>query len=121
MDRLDAELALVRWDQASDSDRRDAALYGVAELTAELAALEAEVPAVTEAVCSGTAGIRDSPVLPRAYQAGEAIVSWGRTYPEFDAQWRELGQRALAVMRSLSALDPSVTWSPPMPGDAHAG
>jgi len=47
----------------------------VAELTAELAELEAAAPAIAEAVCSGAAGIRDFPALPRACQAAEAIGS----------------------------------------------
>jgi len=121
MDRLDAELVLVRWDEASDEDRREAARYGVAELTAELAELKAAAPAIAEAVCSGAAGIRDFPALPRACQAAEAIASWGRTYPEFTAEWQELGWHALAVLRSLAALDTSGRWSPPIQGDGHPG
>lgn len=122
MDRLDAELVLVRWDEASDDDQRQAAEYGVRELTTEIAALEAGVPAITEAVCSGTADILDFPDLPRAHECGIAVMSWMRTYPAFSGQWLDLAVRTLTVYRTLSALDPSGSWSPPpLPGDEHPG
>ena len=121
MDRLDAELVLLQWDEADEAHRRAAAEYGVRELTAEIAALEAEVPAITEAVCSGAAGIRDFPALPRAHECGIAVMSWMRTYPGFSGQWLDLAVRALAVHRTLSALDPDVSWLPPLPGGEHPG
>ncbi len=93
----------------------------MAELTAELAELEAAAPAIAEAVCSGAAGIRDFPALARACQAAEAIASWGCTYPELTAEWQKLGWHALTVLRSLSALDTSGSWSPPVPDDEHPG
>jgi hypothetical protein len=115
--RLDAELILMSWDEASDDDRRAAAGYGAAELDAALTHLEAELPVIAEKVCGGHASVRDFRAMQGVYRCGEAIQSWARVYPESGAQWDALGRRALAVLCSLSALDTSGSWSPPVPGE----
>jgi hypothetical protein len=50
-----------------------------------------------------------------------AVVNFREAWPEFGAEWDELGRRTLAVMTALRALDPSGGWSPPMPADGHPG
>lgn len=105
--QLDAELILLRWDQASDEDRAAAARYGAAELGEALDQLEAEVPRVVELVCSGAARMRDFPYIRGACRVGEAAVSWRETYPEMNAEWEALGSRARIVITALLALDPA--------------
>lgn len=109
----DAELILLRWDEATDDDRAAAAAYGSAELDGALTLLEAEVPRVAEQVCGGSARMRDFPYIRGAYRVGEAVVSWRETYPDLGAEWDALGRRALAVLASLTALDPA---GGPLPG-----
>lgn len=122
MDQLDAELILISWDEASEDDQRAAARYGVAELDDALTHLEAEVPAIAEKVCSGLATVQDFPGPVRgAYRCCEAVLSWRRTYPGLSAEWDELTRRALTVLRTLSALDTSGSWAPPLPGAEHPG
>ena len=87
MDRLDAELVLFRWDQAGDADQMAAARYGVTEISAELTRLEADIPGIAEKVCRGRVAVRDFPYMGGAYQIGEAILSWRRTYPDLAAEW----------------------------------
>jgi hypothetical protein len=109
MDQLDAEHILFHWYEASEDDRRAAALYGVYELDSALTELEADVPVIAEKVCSGLADVRDFPPTHRgAYRCGEAILSWIRTYPDLEAEWKALGRRAVAVLSALDALDPAV-------------
>lgn len=121
MDQLDAEAVLVGWDTATEEDKAASARYGAEELGEALDQLEAVLPGIAEKVCSGSARMYDFPYIRGAYRVSQAVVSWRRTYPDLAAEWDALGRRALAVMTTLTALDPAGGWSPPMPTDEHPG
>jgi hypothetical protein len=113
MDQLDAEHILVNWADASEDDRRGAALYGISELSAALTYHETEVPVIAEKIGSGEATIDDWPPLHRAAcKVMEAILSWKRTYPELADQWDALGRRGLVVLAAHLELDTSGSSGP---------
>lgn len=122
MDALDSHLILLAWDEARTDAEKDAAREGMArfeaelldDLRAELTKLEAAVPVIAEQVCGGSASVLDFGALPWAYQCGLAAVNLTEHYPDAGPGWDDIKRRVLAVMTSLSALDPADKWSPPV-------
>lgn len=117
MDQQAAERIVLRWSAASEEDKRAFAVYLIAQLQAELASIENILPAVGETVCMGFAGIRDLPAPWRAYECATAVVNFREECPEFSAEWDDLARRTRTVMQSLSALDTSGSWTPPIPDE----
>ena len=112
MDRLDVELIVLGWADASEDDKRSAASWFASYMRDWLAQIEADLPDVAEAVRGGAVSLRDMTILPSAYEACDGVAKWRQSYPGWSAKWDVLARRADAALQALIALDPSVDRSP---------
>jgi hypothetical protein len=108
MDRFDAELILVRWDEdASDEDKRAATAFGLAHLRSHLDLLETDLPALTAAAANGDFDPREVTHQQAARDVAVALRQWVNMCPEPVPPWQDIEVRARAVLAAFVALHPA--------------
>lgn len=104
MDRLDAEMILLRWDDASDDEKRAATVFGLANLREYLDLLETDLPDLATAAASGDFDPREVTHQQAAHDVGLALQQWIKMCPEPMLPWHDIGTRAKSVKAAYDAL-----------------
>ena len=108
MDRFDAELILVRWDEdASAEEKRAATAFGLAHLRAHLDLLEADLPDLTAAAANGDLDPREVTHQQAARDVAVALRQWVNMCPEPVPPWQDIEVRARTVLTAYAALQPA--------------